>query len=189
MRTSPARCGYRESRGRSLPNAQTSPWTTESIAILKRLWLSGESATRIAVQLGHPFNKNKVIGKAHRLHLPAHDNARNSGWKPGVHKPRVRKRRIYANRTPKITKPEPVVTMQLRSPPQLPPKPLPIMPAEPLAAPPVNLLDLQAHHCRYMVSPSRGPASLFCGATIATGSLCARHHAICYAPVRQRDAA
>ncbi len=44
-------------------------WTDAQIADLKRLWTAGQSASQIGNALG--VSKNAVIGKAHRLKLPA----------------------------------------------------------------------------------------------------------------------
>ncbi len=44
-------------------------WTEAQIADLKRLWIAGHSTSRIGTILG--VSKNAVIGKAHRLKLPA----------------------------------------------------------------------------------------------------------------------
>jgi GcrA cell cycle regulator len=43
-------------------------WTDERVALLKRLWTEGRSATRIAKALGG-VTRNSVIGKVHRLGL------------------------------------------------------------------------------------------------------------------------
>lgn len=45
-------------------------WTDERIDTLKRMWNSGLTATQIAEELGG-VSRNAVIGKAHRLGLPA----------------------------------------------------------------------------------------------------------------------
>ncbi|UZK66010.1 GcrA family cell cycle regulator [Sphingomonas sp. M1-B02] len=45
-------------------------WTDERIDTLKKMWDSGMTATQIAEQLGG-VSRNAVIGKAHRLGLPA----------------------------------------------------------------------------------------------------------------------
>ncbi|WP_294056774.1 GcrA family cell cycle regulator [Sphingomonas sp.] len=45
-------------------------WTEERIDTLKRMWDSGMTATQIAEELGG-VSRNAVIGKAHRLGLPA----------------------------------------------------------------------------------------------------------------------
>lgn len=56
-------------------------WTTERIAELTRLWVEGLTTTEIAMRLGLGIDgKNAVVGKAHRLHLPARPNPiRRSG--------------------------------------------------------------------------------------------------------------
>ena len=43
-------------------------WTDERVALLKKLWLEGLSASQIAKQLGG-VTRNAVIGKVHRLGL------------------------------------------------------------------------------------------------------------------------
>ena len=46
-------------------------WTDERIERLKELWMKGETASAIAVELGEGVSRNAVIGKAHRLGLQA----------------------------------------------------------------------------------------------------------------------
>ena len=43
-------------------------WTEERIALLRKLWADGHSASRIGKELG--VSKNAVVGKAHRIKLP-----------------------------------------------------------------------------------------------------------------------
>ena len=45
-------------------------WTQDRVDGLMRLWAEGKSASQIAVELGG-ISRNAVIGKAHRLRLPA----------------------------------------------------------------------------------------------------------------------
>lgn len=52
------------------------PWTTERIVKLEELWIQGVSCSIIADALNNhnpegPITRNAVIGKAHRLGLPA----------------------------------------------------------------------------------------------------------------------
>jgi len=52
-------------------------WTDDRVAMLRRLWEDGQSASKIAAQLGG-VTRNAVIGKVHRLGLrtdpvPVHD--------------------------------------------------------------------------------------------------------------------
>ena len=44
-------------------------WDESRMELLKRLWLSGETARTIAEKLGMGVTRNAVIGKAHRLGL------------------------------------------------------------------------------------------------------------------------
>ncbi len=44
-------------------------WDEPRMEMLKRLWLSGETARTIADKLGTGVTRNAVIGKAHRLGL------------------------------------------------------------------------------------------------------------------------
>lgn len=46
-------------------------WTDERVALLKKLWMEGLSASQIAAELGSGVTRNAVIGKVHRLKLSA----------------------------------------------------------------------------------------------------------------------
>ncbi len=47
-------------------------WSDERVAILKKMWLEGNSASEIAKKLGN-ITRNAVIGKVHRLGLSNRD--------------------------------------------------------------------------------------------------------------------
>ena len=47
------------------------------MAVLTRLWLSGETARMIAEKLGGGVTRNAVIGKAHRLGLTGEHGSRS----------------------------------------------------------------------------------------------------------------
>ena len=54
-------------------------WNDERVAILKKMWLDGNSASEIAKELGN-ITRNAVIGKVHRLGLSNRDtNISKSG--------------------------------------------------------------------------------------------------------------
>ena len=54
-------------------------WSDERVAVLKKMWLEGNSASEIAKVLGN-ITRNAVIGKVHRLGLSNRDaNASKSG--------------------------------------------------------------------------------------------------------------
>jgi hypothetical protein len=44
-------------------------WSAEAIEQLRALWAEGHSTAEIGRRMG--ISKNAVVGKAHRLHLPA----------------------------------------------------------------------------------------------------------------------
>ncbi|MCD7058993.1 GcrA family cell cycle regulator [Pelagibacterium xiamenense] len=46
-------------------------WTDERVALLKKLWMEGLSASQIAAELSNGVTRNAVIGKVHRLKLSA----------------------------------------------------------------------------------------------------------------------
>ncbi|GGA62849.1 GcrA family cell cycle regulator [Pelagibacterium lentulum] len=46
-------------------------WTDERVALLKKLWMEGLSASQIAAELSGGVTRNAVIGKVHRLKLSA----------------------------------------------------------------------------------------------------------------------
>ena len=57
-------------------------WNDERVAILKKMWLEGNSASEIAKELGN-ITRNAVIGKVHRLGLSNRDtNTSKSGANP-----------------------------------------------------------------------------------------------------------
>ena len=76
-------------------------WSDERVAILKKMWLEGSSASEIAKQLGN-ITRNAVIGKVHRLGLSNRDtNASKSGSSISNSKKSVRR-----GRPPKVNKKE-----------------------------------------------------------------------------------
>lgn len=65
-------------------------WTDERISELTRLWDQGLSASEIGKTLG--VSKNAVVGKAHRLNLPARPSPikRGGSAKPRTSKPVIK---------------------------------------------------------------------------------------------------
>jgi len=57
-------------------------WAEETIVRLRELWDEGHSTAQIALRLG--VSKNAVVGKAHRLDLPARPSPiKREGAPPG----------------------------------------------------------------------------------------------------------
>ena len=76
-------------------------WSDERVAILKKMWLEGSSASEIAKELGN-ITRNAVIGKIHRLGMSNRDtNNLKSGSSTSDTKKSVRR-----GRPPKVNKEE-----------------------------------------------------------------------------------
>ena len=76
-------------------------WSDERVAILKKMWLEGSSASEIAKELGN-ITRNAVIGKVHRLGMSNRDtNNLKSGSTTSTAKKSVRR-----GRPPKVNKEE-----------------------------------------------------------------------------------
>ncbi len=57
-------------------------WTDERVALLKKLWMEGLSASQIAAELSGGVTRNAVIGKVHRLKLSARAKPANVAPRP-----------------------------------------------------------------------------------------------------------
>lgn len=57
-------------------------WTDERVALLKKLWMEGLSASQIAGELSGGVTRNAVIGKVHRLKLSARAKPANVASRP-----------------------------------------------------------------------------------------------------------
>ena len=76
-------------------------WSDERVAILKKMWLEGSSASEIAKELGN-ITRNAVIGKIHRLGMSNRDtNNLKSGSSTSNATKNVRR-----GRPPKVNKEE-----------------------------------------------------------------------------------
>lgn len=74
-------------------------WTDERVELLKKLWADGQSASRIAQELGG-VTRNAVIGKIHRLGLSSRANSGDATPKPKVETKRKRsKKPVEADKT------------------------------------------------------------------------------------------
>ncbi len=133
-------------------------WTDTAIIDLTRMWSEGRPARLIAEALG-AISKNAVIGKAHRLNLPA----RKETQEPSGTRPRMQYAYRGKQRKPRASK-------QLRT--VIPiekPKPTPIddrmIPLEQRK----SLQELNPWHCRWPVHDTDHPEFFFCGGIATEG--------------------
>jgi GcrA cell cycle regulator len=149
-------------------NAFNTPWTAERDEALKQLWEQGYSASLIADRLanGHKLTRCAVIGRAHRLKLPA----RKTGRQPLERKPRRR-----ANGKPR-RRPQPKPSPPPRPSVLRPVAPVPIPPTEPATMRRLRLAQLEPHHCRWPLGELMEVAHLFCAADTREGEVYCPHH-------------
>jgi len=172
-------------------------WTDERVELLRRLWEDGQSASKIAAQLGG-VTRNAVIGKVHRLGLGG--RARSGTEAPAA---AARKPTAVASPVDALPEAEAVVieaaleTAEPTSPPNhrpapdFPPPPAPL----PAAAEPVQIavsqrvtiMDLRESMCRWPMGDPTAPEFRFCGARSITGlPYCGHHAQIAYQPATER---
>jgi GcrA cell cycle regulator len=159
-------------------------WTDERVALLRRLWEDGQSASKIAAQLGG-VTRNAVIGKVHRLGLAG--RVKSGEEAPAVAKPVEVEKPVVA-----VAAPEPVPVVAHRPAPDFPPAapPAPVAKAEPVAiavSQRVTIMDLRESMCRWPLGDPTTPEFRFCGARSITGLPYCTHHAeIAYQPAAER---
>ncbi len=76
-------------------------WSDERVAILKKMWLEGSSASEIAKELGN-ITRNAVIGKVHRLGL----SNRDTNTSKSLSNTSNAKKSVRRGRPPKVNKEE-----------------------------------------------------------------------------------
>ncbi|MDP4004969.1 GcrA family cell cycle regulator [Methylobacterium sp. NEAU K] len=159
-------------------------WTDDRVALLRRLWEDGQSASKIAAQLGG-VTRNAVIGKVHRLGLAG--RARGVEEAPAVTPAATAVEIETALAVVETQAPEPVAILSHRPAPTFPvPAPTP----EPVAlsvSERVTIMDLREAMCRWPLGDPTTPEFRFCGARSITGLPYCTHHAeIAYQPAAER---
>ncbi|GJD34719.1 GcrA family cell cycle regulator [Methylobacterium aerolatum] len=160
-------------------------WTDERVALLRRLWEDGQSASKIAAQLGG-VTRNAVIGKVHRLGLGGRVKGAEVDAASAV-KPAEVEKPVAAAPIPEL-----VVAETHRPAPEFPTAAVPARPAatEAAAIPVsqrVTIMDLRESMCRWPLGDPTTPEFRFCGARSITGLPYCTHHAeIAYQPAAER---
>lgn len=165
-------------------------WTEETIERLRALWAEGHSTAEIGRRMG--ISKNAVVGKAHRLNLPARPSPiRRDG--PGTPARAPAPRRVTGSTLPPLTAATvaalaPTVT---RSPVVVAARPVT---REPLAvvkaAPSLRAVTPRVGRsvaCCWPIGEPGTKSFCFCDATAAAGKpYCFEHAQIAYVKVRDR---
>lgn len=150
-------------------------WTEERVALLKKLWTDGLSASQIAHKIGG-VTRNAVIGKVHRLGLSGR------GAPARVSTARIRTAEAVPQRaTVGMNRPVP--------PPQPEEIAHPVVPEEPILSDEerTSVLHLTEQTCKWPIGDPGTTDFHFCGARTKIGSpYCATHAAMAYQPLERR---
>lgn len=158
-------------------------WTDDRVAMLRRLWEDGQSASKIAAQLGG-VTRNAVIGKVHRLGLAA--RARGGEEAATAVPPSKTVEIETAIAVVETQAPEPVAILAHRPAPEFP-APAPAAPVALAVSERVTIMDLRESMCRWPLGDPTTPEFRFCGARSITGLPYCTHHAeIAYQPAAER---
>jgi GcrA cell cycle regulator len=149
-------------------------WSAEAIEQLRALWAEGYSTAEIGRRMG--ISKNAVVGKAHRLHLPARPS------------PIQREQAAAAAQAPRpvaapvsAPAPRPAAPVAPRA-----PAPVPVM----RAVPPAVVRPFprsSARSCCWPIGEPGTPEFRFCTEEAAGGKpYCLEHASIAYVKARDR---
>ncbi len=151
-------------------------WTAEAIERLKALWAEGHSTAEIGRRMG--ISKNAVVGKAHRLSLPARPSPIRREAMASTPRP-VQPRAPRPPVAPRSTLPPMVAT------------PVAVVPvAQPAPQPPVvrafpRLSSTRS--CCWPIGEPGQPGFRFCSAeAIVSKPYCPEHAAVAYVKARDR---
>jgi GcrA cell cycle regulator len=155
-------------------------WTDERIEQLRKLWDQGLSASAIGKQLG--VSKNAVVGKAHRLKLPARPSPIRKGTRPPVRRMAVLPKPLAAPH-PRANPPNldrPLERLAERPAPERAPVPAPRASAGPVG-PTRRAAARGIKSCLWPIGDPGASDFHFCNAEVVPGkSYCAEHCARAY---------
>lgn len=159
-------------------------WSEEREALLRKLWGMGLSCSQIAARLGDSSKRSAVIGKVHRLGLPARVG------KPGKMASQARSTKIRRKSKPwrhlqafgLVDKHSP---LKLSADGYVPAEEDYIVPAQQRK----TLLELKDDSCRFPIGDPQLPDFYFCGGEAVPGKPYCLHHCARAYTVPERRAA
>jgi GcrA cell cycle regulator len=154
-------------------------WTNERIELLKKLWLDGWSASRIADELSAGITRNAVIGKVYRLGLSGRVKA-PAGHVPASPHQKAPRRAAHPRGRGQAS----IGNTALALPPLMLEAPLP-REARDVVVPicePVTIMELRESMCRWPIGDPAQADFRFCGAKKLPGQVpyCSCHAGIAY---------
>ncbi len=166
-------------------------WTDERIELLRKLWLDGLSASRIAAELADGVTRNAVIGKVHRLGLSGRVKAVAAAAAAPA---RARELGLPVSARTPIVPPQRAAALPMRGNVALAMQSM----AMPLAkrtsgdVVPLNehvtIMDLRESMCRWPVGDPTSSEFRYCGgkASAGDGPYCVFHSRMAYQPMQDR---
>jgi GcrA cell cycle regulator len=159
-------------------------WTDERVELLRKLWLEGLSASKIAAQIANGITRNAVIGKVHRLGLSGRVKAPT---------PQPRQRNRAPQSSHRLTMLRPGGTIRgntaLAYVPRAYEAPEPQL-VEEVVVPiseSVTITDLKEAMCRWPIGDPVSAEFRYCGTKSPPGSsYCPYHSRLAYQPVQDR---
>lgn len=142
-------------------------WSEERVALLRKLWTEGLSASQIAKQLGG-VTRNAVIGKVHRLGLAG----RATPSRPAKRPVRPARPRMISPSAPRLRPASSLPSVVI---PDLEPLKLDDGKA-------ATVLTLNESMCKYPIGDPTDVSFAFCGRAAACGPYCQDHARLAYQP-------
>jgi GcrA cell cycle regulator len=154
-------------------------WTPEQISELTRLWGEGLTTAEIGKRLG--ISKNAVVGKAHRLHLPARPSPiKRTGPRPQV----FRQTATVRTSAPRLSVPRAAPVAQPTS-----AQALRALANQP-SAKRLPMMALNSTTCRWPIGDPGDAEFHFCGENALDGKpYCSSHASIAYVKVKPKTEA
>jgi GcrA cell cycle regulator len=165
-------------------------WTDDVISRLKGLWTEGHSTAEIGRRLG--VSKNAVVGKAHRLDLPARPSPIRRD-ESGVSRPRAPKRVNGPTLPPLTCTREPVIELPLvqSAPKPAPASPVAVAPPRPAPVPRLQPATYRPYarvvSCSWPIGEPGTRSFRFCDAQSVPGKpYCEAHVAVAYVRIKDK---
>jgi len=160
-------------------------WTDERVALLKKLWTEGHSASQIASQLGG-VTRNAVIGKVHRLGLSGRATPSRPVKKPPrLARPKPPRQKVAAPVAAASEKAAPVRTASLQ---QAERDAAAILPPAILEdGSTASILNIRDSMCKWPIGDPADANFAFCGRKAEGGVYCAEHAKVAFQPAKKRE--
>jgi len=163
-------------------------WTDDAIARLRTLWAEGLSTAEIGRRLG--VSKNAIVGKAHRLNLPARPSPIIRKAADDVASRRIAPRRVSGPTLSALATAPADAPIEATAPAvtQAPaPRPVPSHPALRAVSSAPRPASPRFSACCWPIGEPGTPSFHFCGdPALANKPYCADHAALAYVRVRDR---